>query len=163
VRTRRIAPLAALPAAALALAPAALPSAEAPLVRFLDLTPPTVRGTHFVPGSSVRVTLVAGQTKLSRVIWASNRGGFVVRFGNVPREDRCSGKVILLASAATGQRASYRLPTMNCTTFGLERSTIGGISKPAIVGAADRAGAANTTAAVDKAGAFSAGSTGASR
>ena len=113
-----------------------------PTLRFVDLSPTVARGAHFAPGTKVRVTLVAGETKLSRVVRASSGGAFVVGFGSVPREDRCSGKVMLLASSATGQRASYRLPTMNCTTLARP-------DKPAIVGvdkaSADTVGEASST------------------
>lgn len=88
-----------------------------PTIRFTSLIPVTVRGTHFIPHERVRVMLSAGTDERTRVARTGVRGRFVVDFGTLATEDRCSGSISLLAVGARGDRASFRLPTLNCPTL----------------------------------------------
>ena len=88
-----------------------------PTVRFTGLIPVTVRGSHFIPYERVRVNLSAGEDERTRVTRTGALGRFVVGFGTLAPEDRCSGNIALLAVGARGDRASFRLPTLNCPTL----------------------------------------------
>jgi hypothetical protein len=87
-----------------------------PAIRFVSLIPATARGAHFLSGQRVRITLSAGTDTRLRVARTGEAGTFVVRFGTLATEDRCSGKISLLAVGSRGDRAWFRLPTLNCTT-----------------------------------------------
>ena len=101
--------------AALVLVPAAsAASSTAPGVRFLGLIPAKVRGSHFVPGERVKVTLSAGKTTRVRTIRVATGGEFTVDFGTLAETDRCSGSVAVTAAGAKGDRAFYKLPSMAC-------------------------------------------------
>ena len=99
--------------AALALAPAAA-SSPTPGIRFLDLSPAKVRGSHFVPGERVKVALRAGATTRVRTVRVAAGGGFTVDFGSLAEKDRCSAFVSITAAGARGDRAYYKLPSMAC-------------------------------------------------
>jgi hypothetical protein len=88
-----------------------------PSIRFVSLVPATAKGAHFLSGQRVRVTLSAGTDTRLRVVRTGETGTFVVRFGTLAAEDRCSGKISLLAVGSRGDRAWFRLPTLNCPTL----------------------------------------------
>jgi hypothetical protein len=92
-----------------------------PSVRFVDLTPAKVHGTHFGARERVRVTLRAGSTKRVRTTRASARGAFAVNFGTLPEQDRCSGSVAVAALGLRGHRALYKLPSMACPVMTSDR------------------------------------------
>src|SRR5262245_37288702 len=100
--------------AALALLTVGAAGAATPSLRFLDLTPATVRGTGFVPGEQVKLTLRAGTDKRTRTARASAGGAFVVDFGRLREQDRCSGFLAVTAVGARGDHATYKLPAMAC-------------------------------------------------
>ncbi len=75
-----------------------------------------VTGARFLPGDTVRVVLHAGTVKRLRTVRASPAGEFTVAFGTLSWQDRCSGKIWLVAVGSNGRRATYRLPTLNCPT-----------------------------------------------
>jgi hypothetical protein len=54
-----------------------------PSLRVAEFAPATVVGRGFIPGESVRVTVMTGSTSALRVVRATNRGGFVARFPRV--------------------------------------------------------------------------------
>ena len=83
--------------AAAALAATGAASAATPALRFLNLTPATVRGTHFVPREQVKVTLRAGTDTRMRTVRATAAGAFIVDFGRLREQDRCSGSVAVTA------------------------------------------------------------------
>ena len=69
------------------------------------------RGTHFVPGEQVTVTIAAGQKRMKRTV-ANGQGGFVVRFRM--SFTRCSSGFIALAVGNRGSRAMVKRPPMLC-------------------------------------------------
>ena len=76
-----------------------------------------MRGSHFVPGERVKVTLRAGTATRVRTIRVASGGGFTVDFGTLEDRDRCSGSVAVTATGARGDRAFYKLPSMACPTM----------------------------------------------
>ena len=70
-----------------------------------------VRGTQFVPGEHVRISVTAGRSAAKSVI-ASGQGAFVVRFRI--SFDRCSSGLNALAVGNRGSRARLRLPELMC-------------------------------------------------
>jgi len=100
--------------AAGALAATGAASAATPALRFLALTPATVRGTHFVPREQVKLTLRAGTDMRTRTVRTTAAGAFIVDFGRLREQDRCSGSVAVTAVGARGDRAAYKLPGMAC-------------------------------------------------
>ena len=103
--------------ASVLVATGAAAAATPPALRFLDLTPATVRGTHFVPREQVKVTLRAGTDTRTRTVRATAAGAFVVDFGRLREQDRCSGSVAVTAVGTRGDRAAYKLPGMACPTM----------------------------------------------
>jgi hypothetical protein len=115
MRTIRLtALLAALVLAHLSAAGAVAATTGAPGLRFLDLIPVKVHGSHFVPGERVRLTLRAGAATRVRAARAAAGGGFTVAFGTLAERDRCSGLIAVTAVGARGDRASYKLPATAC-------------------------------------------------
>jgi hypothetical protein len=102
---------------ALALATGGAANAAAPSLRFLDLTPAKVRGTSFVPREQVKLTLRAGTDIRTRTVRATGAGAFIVDFGRLREQDRCSGSIAVTAVGARGDRAAYKLPGMACPTM----------------------------------------------
>jgi hypothetical protein len=87
-----------------------------PTLRFLELSPARVHGTHFGAGERVRVTLHAGSAKRIRTTRATRRGAFTVGFGTLDERNRCGASVWVTALGLRGHRATYRLPTIECPT-----------------------------------------------
>jgi hypothetical protein len=98
-------------------------AAALPALRVLDLTPVSVRGTHFASGERVVVTLRAGTAKRVRTVRVTTRGAFTVGFGTLAEQDRCSGSVAVTAVGARGDRASYKLPTLACPGMTAQRDS----------------------------------------
>lgn len=73
--------------------------------------PLTVRGTQFVPGERVRLT-VSGARKTSRRVAANGTGAFTAQFAFT--FDRCGGGLMVLAVGSEGSRAGIKLPEMLC-------------------------------------------------
>ena len=70
-----------------------------------------VRGTHFVPGERVVVSVTAQRNASKRMV-ADARGIFVARFRI--SFDRCSSGLNALAVGDRGSRARLRLPELMC-------------------------------------------------
>jgi hypothetical protein len=81
------------------------PSTRAPQLRLVDLAPVKLRGTLFLPGEAVRVTLTVRRTWV-RHTRANRSGTFTVSFGLVAIEP-CRGSVIGRALGARGSRARF--------------------------------------------------------
>jgi hypothetical protein len=73
--------------------------------------PLVVRGTHFVPGEQVTVTVVAAQKRMKRTV-ANGQGGFLVRFRM--SFERCNSGLTALAVGNRGSRARVKRPPMLC-------------------------------------------------
>ncbi len=84
-----------------------------PTLRIADATPLTLRGTHFQPGESVRVTVVMGEKTLARKLRAGALGGFTVRFVGV-RLDYCALPLVIKARGASSGLVRARLPIVDC-------------------------------------------------
>jgi hypothetical protein len=80
-------------------------------VRVTNLSPATVRGTGFVPGERVRVTVAAG-TALTRRVLAGPAGGFVARFQTITLS-WCTAYVIR-AVGTSGDTAIVRVRAPEC-------------------------------------------------
>lgn len=75
-----------------------------------------MRGTGFVPGENVRVTVLeALPGKVTRRVTADANGTFVVRLNAAV--DRCNGYTVT-AVGDKGSRASYRPPQLLCPMSG---------------------------------------------
>jgi hypothetical protein len=73
--------------------------------------PLVIRGTHFVPGEQVTVTVSMRQKRMKRTV-ANGQGAFLVRFRmSLPR---CSPGIIALAVGNRGSRAMAKRPPMLC-------------------------------------------------
>ena len=105
----------ALAAAALALVPAGAgaeqSTAAKPRLRLVQSAVLAVRGTHFVAGEHVRVTVTAG-SKLTRRVTANGDGGFVARFRT--SFDRCDAGFLISAVGDRGSRARLKVPERMC-------------------------------------------------
>jgi hypothetical protein len=80
-------------------------------LRVTSLSPATVRGTGFVPGERVRVTVAAGSSATRRVL-AGPAGGFVARFQTVTL-GWCTAYVIR-AVGTSGDTAIVRVRAPEC-------------------------------------------------
>jgi hypothetical protein len=99
---------------ALVAATAAAGGVATPSVRFVDLSPVTVKAAGFVPGEQVRSTLDAGTVTRVRTVTVSASGAFTVSFGTIARSDRCDTLIRVVAKGSHGDRATRTLPTLNC-------------------------------------------------
>lgn len=82
---------------------------QAAVLRLVDMAPVTFRGSQFVSGEDVRVTLHRQRKAFVRNVHANANGAFTVRFGLVAI-DVCRGIVSVIASGDRGSRATYRRP-----------------------------------------------------
>lgn len=73
--------------------------------------PLLLRGTQFVAGERVKIT-VTGERTLSKSTVADGRGAFEVRFAVL--FDRCSSSLRALARGARGSRAGAKMPQLMC-------------------------------------------------
>jgi hypothetical protein len=80
-------------------------------VRLTNASPATVRGTGFVPGERVRVTVDA-RTTVTRRVLAGPAGGFVARFQTVILS-WCTAYVVR-AVGSTGDTAIIRVRAPEC-------------------------------------------------
>jgi hypothetical protein len=99
---------------ALVAATAAEGAVATPSVRFVDLSPVTVKAAGFVPSEQVRVTLHAGTVTRIRTVTVSSTGSFSVSFGKIASRDRCDTLINVVAKGSHGDRAARTLPTLNC-------------------------------------------------
>jgi hypothetical protein len=83
-----------------------------PLLRLTDSQPVKLSGLRFLPTERVRVAVVAGTARRSRLVRATRAGRFVATFSDLSA-DRCSG---LFASAVgvRGSRATFKLVPVGC-------------------------------------------------
>ena len=84
-----------------------------PALRILDSWPLTLHGAHFQPRESVRVTVVMGETTLSRRLQAGTLGGFTVRFAGV-RLNYCALPLLISARGTSSGLVRTRLPIVDC-------------------------------------------------
>jgi hypothetical protein len=90
-------------------------AAVRPTLAIVHSTPSvTVRGTHFRPAEKVRLTLAAGDTRLTRRIVASGRGTFTATVGALPSFDPCSVSYAVQAVGANGERATVKFIAREC-------------------------------------------------
>ena len=94
-----------LPVQAVARVPATL--------RVMVSTPLTVRGTHFRPRESVRLSIVMGTRTLSRQLRAGRLGGFTVQFVGV-RLEYCTIPLVITARGAVTGLVRAFLPIVDC-------------------------------------------------
>jgi hypothetical protein len=80
-------------------------------VRVMNTSPATVRGTGFVPGERVRVTVDAGAAVTRRVL-AGTAGGFVARFRTITLS-WCTAYVVR-AVGSSGDTAIVRVRAPEC-------------------------------------------------
>jgi len=86
-----------------ALALAVLPS--------LHVAGNTVRGAHFAPRETVRVTILGPAPRTQRRIRTSATGTFTVQ---LPTYDPCNMSLTVLAAGARGDAAQLKLPQRAC-------------------------------------------------
>ena len=79
-----------------------------------DLTPLTLRGDRFKAGEAVRVTVWQSGEKLVRVRRASATGHVRAAFVEVQVVDRCNSDLRAVALGASGRRAAWKLPQLQC-------------------------------------------------
>ncbi len=84
---------------------------ERPTLRVTAGAMLVVRGTHFLPGERVKVS-VAGDRRLTRGATALGSGSFAVRFRS--SFDRCNSRLTVLAVGDRGSRARVKLPELMC-------------------------------------------------
>jgi hypothetical protein len=104
-----------LAAAALALGGsvgAAQTSGSRPLLRLTDSQPVKLSGQRFRSAERVRVTVVTGKTRSSRLVRATSAGAFVATFTELSA-DRCSG-LSAVAVGGRGSRATFKLVPLGC-------------------------------------------------
>ena len=70
-----------------------------------------VRGTQFVPGEQVTVTVSAAQKRMKRTV-ATGQGAF--RLGFRLSYERCNSGLRVLAVGNRGSRAALKRPPMLC-------------------------------------------------
>lgn len=109
---RAVISLLVLGVAAVAIASASLAGGNAvrPAIRLTDGAPLTVRGTHFRPRESVRITAISLGSATKRTS-AGPSGSFVMRIAI--KYNRCSGLTVI-ARGSKGSRAVIKRPAMNC-------------------------------------------------
>lgn len=72
-----------------------------------------VTGEKFRPVERVKVRVNAQGTSVVRTVRTSLRGTFTARFVQVSG-DRCGGAISVVATAADGRLAKFRLPQFLC-------------------------------------------------
>lgn len=82
-------------------------------LQLADQKPLKLRGVGFLAGEKVRVRVVAGTAKTSKVVYASRAGRFVAGFPTMVPVDRCNG-LFAEAVGARGSRARLKLPQPLC-------------------------------------------------
>lgn len=109
---RAVTSLFVLGAAVIVMASASLAGVKGvrPALRLTDGAPLTVRGTHFRPGESVRITAIS-LGSVTRRTSAGPGGSFVMRLAI--KYNRCSGLTVV-ARGSKGSRAAIKRPAMDC-------------------------------------------------
>jgi hypothetical protein len=92
--------LVALVASAALLAAVAATAASKPAVVLVKRQPLELRGTHFLPGATIRVTVTRTSTaaKWVRIVHATKTGSFTIAFGVLQGYDRCADGLLVVAS-----------------------------------------------------------------
>jgi hypothetical protein len=99
---------------ALAVVPGAGAATARPSLTLVHGAPPHLRGSHFTPGSVVRIVETTSKAAIFKVR-ASRTGTFVLA---VPKaSDRCHGWLVQ-AIGVNGERASLGLETTQCGDAG---------------------------------------------
>ena len=83
-----------------------------PLLRLTDSQPVKLSGLRFKPGERVRVSVVTGTARRSRLVRATRAGRFVATFSDLSA-DRCNG-FFARAEGARGSRATFKLVPVGC-------------------------------------------------
>lgn len=83
-----------------------------PLLRLTDSQPVTLSGLRFQPRERVRVAVVAGTARRSRLVRATRAGRFVATFSDLSA-DRCNG-FFARADGGRGSRATFKLVPVGC-------------------------------------------------
>ncbi len=84
-----------------------------PTLSIVGGSPLTLRGAHFRPRESVRVTVVMGEKTLWRQLRAGALGGFTVRFVGV-RLNYCALPLVITARGAFSGLVRARMPIVDC-------------------------------------------------
>jgi hypothetical protein len=108
----RLFPILAAATLALAGSAGATQDGKRPLLRLTDAQPVELSGQRFRATERVRVTVVTGTTRSSRIVRASRAGAFVTTFSELSA-DRCSG-LFAVAVGAGGSRATFKLVPLGC-------------------------------------------------
>jgi hypothetical protein len=103
----------ALSFALLALLPAQAAGQTRPALRIADATPLTLRGAHFQPRESIRVSVLMGTRTLARELRAGPLGGFTVRFAGVTL-DYCALPLVIKAVGARSGVVRAKIPIVDC-------------------------------------------------
>src|SRR4051794_37916088 len=106
-------PLCLLVPAVFAVLASAATSVDAPRVRIVDQSPPTLRGEGFKPAERISLRVTLGSVGRIRAIRADSRGTFEARFVGLVL-DRCSKSLAVKAVGAAGDRAGFTLQTLPC-------------------------------------------------
>jgi hypothetical protein len=83
-----------------------------PLLRLTGSQPVKLSGLRFQPRERVRVAVVAGKARRSRVVRATRAGRFVATFSDLSA-DRCRG-LFARADGGRGSRATFKLVPVGC-------------------------------------------------
>ena len=108
----RVIALIALGTALAAGCAAAASTRAQPTVRIVSVVPiAQASGRHFVARERITATLRAGTDVRVRRVRATRGGSFIARFGVLDDSDRCGSKPTVVAVGATGDRATYTMPS----------------------------------------------------
>lgn len=108
----RLLPILVAATLALAGSAGAAQSGKRAQLRLTGAQPVELSGQRFRSTERVRVTVVTGTTRGSRLVRASRAGTFVATFTELSA-DRCSG-LSALAVGAGGSRATFKLVPLGC-------------------------------------------------
>ena len=82
--------------------------ARSPTLTLVRVVPLELRGTRFLAGERVRVTLAVARTRRAREVRADDAGSFTVRFDPFLVLDVCRGQVVVTATGSRSGTAVYR-------------------------------------------------------
>jgi hypothetical protein len=91
---------------------AAQTNGSRPLLRLTDSQPVKFSGQRFHAAERVRVIVVTGKTRSSRLVRATRAGAFVATFSELSA-DRCSG-LSAVAVGGRGSLATFKLVPLGC-------------------------------------------------
>jgi hypothetical protein len=113
-RAMRLRHFCLLTAAFLALASAAAaPGATKASLSIRDDLPLTLHGSGFRPHESVRLTVVIGERRWTRLTRAGAAGGFTIQFAGV-RLDYCATPLAITARGASSATVRAKIPIREC-------------------------------------------------